>query len=106
MKTLSGYSKYVVKKFKVKKGKKCFTATWAKASKANQKLMTGYQIRYSQKSNMSGAKYATASKTSKSKKIKKLSKKKKYYVQVRTYMKKSGKTYYSKWSSKKTVKTK
>ena len=106
VKTLSGYSKYAVKKFKVKKGKKCFTATWAKASKANQKLMTGYQIRYSQKSNMSGAKYATASKTSKSKKIKKLSKKKKYYVQVRTYMKKSGKTYYSKWSSKKTVKTK
>ncbi len=105
-KTLAGYSKYVVKKFKVKKGKKSFTATWKKASKANQKLMTGYQIRYSKKSNMSGAKYAAASKSSKSKKIKKLSKKKKYYVQVRTYMKKGGVTYYSKWSGKKTVKTK
>ena len=38
--------------------------------------------------------------------IKKLKAKKKYYVQVRTYKTVSGKKYYSKWSKKKTVKTK
>ena len=41
-----------------------------------------------------------------SKKITKLSAKKKYYVQVRTYKTVSGKTYYSSWSSVKSVKTK
>lgn len=41
-----------------------------------------------------------------SKKITKLSAKKKYYVQVRTYKKASGKTYYSSWSNVKSVKTK
>ncbi len=55
---------------------------------------------------MSGAKYATAGKKSKSKKIKGLAKKTKYYVQVRTYTKSGGTTFYSKWSAKKTVKTK
>ena len=106
VKTLPGYSSYVTKNFKVSKGFKSFTAKWSKASSSNQKKMTGYQIRYSTKSSMSGAKYAYASKSSKSKKISKLSKKKTYYVQVRNYMKKSGVTYYSKWSSKKSVKTK
>ena len=106
VKILRGYAKYVVKSFKVSKGTKSFTAKWKKASKSNQKKMTGYQIRYSTKSNMSGAKYVTAKKTSKSKKIKKLSRKKTYYVQVRTYMKKNGVTYYSSWSSRKSVKTK
>ena len=55
---------------------------------------------------MSGAKTATASKSSKSKKISKLKAKTKYYVQVRTYTKKNGTTFYSKWSAKKSVKTK
>lgn len=71
-----------------------------------QKKMTGYQICYSTKSDMSGAKYTYASKSSKSKKFSKLSKKKTYYVRVRNYMKKSGNTYYSSWSSTKSVKTK
>ncbi len=106
VKKLPGYAAYILKGFKVSKGKKSFTAKWTKASKANQKKMDGYQIRYSRKSSMSGAKYVKASKTSKSKKVSKLSKKKTYYVQVRTYKKSGGVTYYSKWSSKKKVKTK
>lgn len=106
VKTLAGYATYYVKSFKVSKGKKSFTAKWAKQSAANQKKFNGYQIRYSLKSNMAGAKYAKAAKSSKSKKIGKLLKKKKYYVQVRTYTVKGGKTYYSKWSAKKAVKTK
>ena len=106
VKTLAGYSKYIVKKLKVKKGKKSFKVSWKKASKANKKVISGYQIRYSKKSSMASSKYVKASKTSKGKTIKKLSKKTKYYVQLRNYMKKGGKTYYSMWSAKKTVKTK
>ncbi len=106
VKTLAGYSTITVKSFKATAGKKCFTAKWTKASKANQKKMTGYQIRYSTKSSMSGAKMVTAGKTSASKKITKLSSKKKYYVQARTYTKVNGITFYSSWSAKKTVKTK
>ena len=41
----------------------------------------------------------------KSKVIKSLRAKKYYYVQVRTYAKLGGKTYYSKWSKKKKVRT-
>ncbi len=106
VKTLSGYSKYIVKSLKVKKGKKSFKVSWKKASKSNRKVISGYQIRYSKKSSMASSKYVKVGKTSKGKTIKKLSKKTKYYVQVRNYMKKGGKTYYSKWSAKKTVKTK
>lgn len=106
VKTLKGYAKYVIKKYKVKKGKKSFTAKWKKAGKSTRKQMSGYQVRYSVKSNMKNAKYAKAKTTSKGKKIKKLKAKTKYYVQVRTYKKKGGITYYSKWSGKKTVKTK
>ena len=103
VRTLAGYANYYVKSFKVSKGKKAFTAKWKKQSKANQKKFNGYQIRYSLSSNMAGAKYATAGKASKSKKVGKLLKKKKYYVQVRTYIVSGGKTYYSKWSGKKIV---
>ena len=106
VKSLKGYATYYVKSFKVTKGKACFTAKWAKQSAAIQKKFNGYQIRYSINSNMAGAKYAYAAKSSKSKKISKLKKKKKYYVQVRTYTKKNGITFYSKWSAKKSVKTK
>lgn len=83
-----------------------FTAKWKKQSKKNQKKFNGYQLRYSLKPDMSGAKTTTASKSSKSKKIKKLQAKKKYYVQVRIYTKKNGSTFYSNWSSKKSVTTK
>ena len=56
---------------------------------------------------MAGAKTVkvTSWKTA-SKKISKLKAKKKYYVQFRSYKTVSGKTYYSAWSAKKSVKTK
>ena len=41
-----------------------------------------------------------------SKKITKLKKNKKYYVQIRTYKTVNGKKCYSKWSAKKSIKTK
>jgi hypothetical protein len=79
---------------------KGFTVKWDKVTNAN-----GYEIRYSTKKNMSGAKTVTL--TGKSKKITKLKAKTKYYVQVRAYAKLStGKKLYSKWSVKKTVTTK
>lgn len=105
-KTLVGYATNYVKSFKVAKAKKAFTAKWKKQSKANQKKFNGYQIRYSIYSNMSGAKTATAVKSSKSKKIKGLKAKTTYFIQVRTYTKSGGTTFYSSWSAKKSIKTK
>lgn len=86
--------------------KKAFKVRWNKASNA-----TGYQIQYSLKKNMKSSKTVTIKKQSTTAKtIKKLKSKKKYYVRVRTYkkMKVEGvnKTYYGKWSAKKTIKTK
>ncbi|MGX8774046.1 MAG: leucine-rich repeat protein [Bacillota bacterium] len=103
---IAGYAQFYVKSFKVAAGKKYFKARWKKQSAGNQKKFNGYQIRYSTKSSMSGAKTAIASKSSKSRKIKGLKAKTRYYVQVRTYTKSGGKTFYSKWSAKKSVKTK
>ena len=87
---------------KLVKAKKAFTVKWKKKSG-----VAGYQVRYSLKSSMKGAKTVTvkSAKTT-SKKVKKLKKKKKYYVQVRTYKVVNGKTYWSGWSAKKSVKTK
>ena len=83
--------------------KKKFTANWKKQTSQT----TGYQLQYSLKSNFSGAKTATITKTKTVKKeIKKLKAKKKYYVRIRTY-KTVGKTkFYSAWSKVKSVKTK
>lgn len=68
---------------------------------------TGYQIRYSTKSNMSGAKTVTIAKNSTtSKSVTGLSKGKKYYVQIRTFKTVNGTKYYSAWSGSKTVTTK
>ena len=50
------------------------------------------------------AKYAYTVSSSKYKKIKGLPRHKKYYVRVRSYVKKNGNVYYSKWSSRKAVK--
>ena len=98
-------------KGKVKAGKKSFTVKWAKLSKANLKQATGYQVRYSLKKNMKGAKVKAVKATSSAGKkctlkVSKLKGGKKYYVQVRTYKKVGGKTYYSGWSKAKTVKVK
>lgn len=92
----------------VKAGKKSFKATWKK-----QKTQTsGYQLAYStSKKFAKKVKTTTVSKNGTVKKtVKKLSKKKTYYVKVRTYKTvKSGKKtikLYSGWSAEKKVKTK
>ena len=96
---------------KLKKAKRGFAVTWKKPSKAALKQTTGYQVRYSLKTSMKGAKTKTVKATTVAGKkctlkISKLKGGKKYYVQVRTYKKASGKTYYSSWSKAKAVKTK
>jgi len=89
---------------KLSKGKKSFTVKWKKQS---SKYVTGYQVRYSLKSNMKSAKTSTVkSYKTTGKTIKKLKSKKYYYVQVRTYKKIDSKKYYSAWSGVKKVKTK
>lgn len=102
-KTLYGWSNSYLKGLKVKKGKKSFTVKWKKQSKKVRKNFTGYQIRYSTNSDMSGAKLVTVKNTKSSKKISKLKSKTKYYVQVRTYYN----SFPTKnWSKTKVVKTK
>ena len=92
---------------KLTAGKKSFTVNWKKPSKKNLKKTTGYQIRYSLKSSMKGAKTVTVKKNKTvSLTVKKLKSKKKYFVQIRTYKTSGGKNYYSAWSASKTVKTK
>jgi hypothetical protein len=87
---------------KPKKARKGFTVTWKKQARETD----GYQIRYSTSKSMKGAKAKTAKGRAKSSlKIAKLKGGKKYYVQVRTYKKAGGKTYYSSWSKAKTVRT-
>lgn len=68
---------------------------------------TGYQIQYSTSSKFTSPKTVTITKNSTvSKSVSKLTKKKKYYIRVRTY-KKVGSTYfYSAWSGAKNVTTK
>ena len=89
--------------FKVSKAKKAFKAKWSK----NKTERSGVQVKYSTKKSMKNAKTVKAKGASvKAKTVKKLKKKTKYYVQVRSYKIVDGKTYYSNWSAKKTVKTK
>lgn len=64
----------------------------------------GYQIQYSLKKNFKNAKMFKKKSTNIT--IKKLMKNKRYYVRVRVYGKINGKTYYGKWSARKSVKTK
>ncbi len=89
------------------RAKKAFTVKWKKvATPLGALYVDGYQIRYSTKKSMSGAKKVTVkgyNRTSRA--IKKLLSNKYYYVQVRTYAKLGGKTYYSSWSTRKRVKT-
>lgn len=88
---------------KLTRGKKYFKAYWSKRTTQT----SGYQIRYSTKSDMSSAKTKTISGTKyTSKKVTSLKAKKKYYVQVRTYKTVSGVKYYSNWSKVKSVTTK
>ena len=69
--------------------------------------MTGYQLQYATKKSFSGGKKVTVKGAGTLKKaLEKLKGGKKYYVRIRTYYKKGGKTYYSAWSKAKSVKTK
>ena len=86
---------------KASSGKKCFTVKWKRMSKSKQKKFSGYRIRYSLKSDMSGAKTVYAKKSASSKKISKLKAKKTYYVEMCSYVKKGGVKYYSKKTVKK-----
>ena len=78
--------------------KKQATVSWTAA-----KSISGYQIYYSQRSNMKNAKHITAKSSAKSAVLRNLTSKKKYYVRIRTYKTVSGKKYYSTWSSVKSV---
>lgn len=85
---------------KITPTKKKFTVKWTKKSGAYK-----YQVRYSAKKSMAGAKTVNVSNKAKKKTIKAKAKKK-YYVQVRVAKKIGGEVYWSKWSAKKAVKTK
>ena len=85
---------------KIKTDKKTITFNWNKISGAE-----GYQIRYSQKSNMKNSKSYFTSKTNSI--IKKLKTNKTYYVQVRAYKTNyKGKKIYGNWSGRKKISTK
>ena len=102
-KVYAHWSKVTVKqasKPTVKAGTKKITVTLKKMSGVK-----GYQIRYAKKSNMTGAKKVSTTKTTAT--IKKLSKNTKYYVQVRAYKLDSAKKMvYGSWSKKVSVKVK
>ncbi|MBR6474479.1 MAG: fibronectin type III domain-containing protein [Lachnospiraceae bacterium] len=108
-----GYPIYVSEKIKViPKGttikeisskSTSITLKWKKQSKNT----TGYQIQYATKKNFSDkkTKWIENKKTTKAV-IKSLKSGKKYYVRVRTYKTVKSKKYYSKWSKVKSIKTK
>ena len=79
--------------------KKGVKITWNKVKTAK-----GYQIKYSAKKNMKGAKTVTSG--SLSKKITKLKSGKRYYFKVRAYKSADGSRIYGGWSSVKSVKVK
>ena len=106
MKTMAAEYRICIKPVAIKKlikGKNSFTVKWKKQSKL---CVSGYQIRYSLKPDMSKAKKKTVRKYSKAKRtIKKLKAKKTYYVQIRTYKKINGRNCYSEWSATGKVRT-
>lgn len=83
--------------------KKAKTATiqWKKNAGA-----TGYQIRYSRKKTMAGAKTVTIKKNIAKKTLAKLASKKIYWFRIRAYKKAGSKYTYSTWSAKKKVRVK
>lgn len=83
------------------------TSKKAKITYARNAKASSYQIQYSEKSSMKGAKRVTVKGSRKvSKVIGRLTAGKMYYVRVRSCKKVSGKTYYSAWSAKKKVSAK
>lgn len=85
------------------KTKKQMTVSWKKGSK-----ISGYELQYSTSSKFTKKKTKTVklSKSSKNKTIKKLKSGKKYYVRIRSYKTIDGKKYYSSYSAKKSIKIK
>lgn len=99
-KSVVSLAKPSVKKIKAKN--KSIRITWKRKSG-----ITGYEIQYSTNKKFKKAKIVKIKKTkTKSKVIKKLKRKKRYYIRIRTYKILNGKIYKSKWSKKKTIKTK
>lgn len=95
--------------FKLKsKTRKGFAVSWSKmTTKMASSRITGYQIQVCKKKSFSGAKtYKIKGYSKTSYKLKSLKKKTKYYVRIRTYMTTGGSTYYSSWSSAKSITTK
>lgn len=87
---------------KIKAKKKSLKITWKRVSG-----IKGYQIQYSTSRKFKKSKKITIKKVkTTSKIIKKLKSKKKYYIRIRTYIIANGKKKYSKWSKKKSKKTK
>ncbi len=87
---------------KLRKGRKRLTAFWNSVYGVD-----GYQLQYSLKKNMKKSKKKTVKNPNKIKlTVKKLKSGKKYYVRIRAYKIINGKRVYSKWSPKKTIKTK
>ncbi len=83
--------------------KRTLTVKWGRIKDGS-----GYEIQYSRKKNMKGAKTIRVKSAKKSKRIiKKLKSKKKYYVRVRAYIDQGdGEFVYSVWSKKKAAKIK
>jgi hypothetical protein len=113
--TITGKGSYkgaVVKYFKILPAKqkikavtpltRSFAVAWTKDSG-----VTGYQVMYGTKSDLSDGKSAYVTKnTSVKKTIKGLKAKKTYYVKVRSYKKVGNSKYYGAWSATQKVKTK
>lgn len=99
--TVSPLATPALKGVKNAKGKKA-VVTWKKVSG-----VAGYQVWYSPSKKFKGAKKATVKKGKTVKKtLTKLKKGTTYYVKVRAYKKVGKKTYYSAWSTVKSVKVK
>ncbi|MBE5942478.1 MAG: hypothetical protein E7264_08080 [Lachnospiraceae bacterium] len=87
-----------IKNFKAKGAKKKVTLTWKKSSGAS-----GYEVCYGKSSNGSFKKLTTVKSGSKTKVTAKIKKKGTYYVKMRPYVKKGGKTLYGSYTSAKKV---
>lgn len=87
--------------YSLKAGKKKITV-----NNSNNKAASGYQIKLSTSKKFTKKTTKTVKVKSSKSTVKKLKSKKKYYVKVRAYKTKNGKTVYSAWSKIKTVKTK
>ena len=77
------------------------TARTIKVTYGRNAKATGYEIRYSLKKNMAGAKVVKTKGTSAA--IAKLTKNKRYYISVRSYKTVNKVTYYSDWSTSKNI---